>query len=409
MPKVHITDSNLPKLRGDGDKEVNYSDTKLPGFTLRVSRNGARTFVLRYTSPIDSKQRRYRIGSVDSMTARRARDTATELVAELRDGVDPQADKVEAKGAWTCDQMIDAYLAELDRLHEQGQRSHRTISHYRGYIHHHIRPILGKRPVASVDLALVNRVLDDTNGPIARNRCLSVLRNLFQLAVDHGHLERLPTDGAKRNTERARETYLSVDEMKRIGAALDAMQDEGGNVSHIEAIRLLMLTGCRRREITNLLWDEVDLDKGELQLTRFKGVTRRERKVKVVVLSPPAIAVLERMTTLRVCEYVFPARKGKGTGWTHASEPSGTWKTALKRAGVSSTTRLHDLRHSFGAALVAAGVHIKVVSALLGHASLASTMRYLHADNTVMRDATTTVGATIGDALGIDTMRDAAE
>ncbi len=79
MPKVHITDSNLPKLRGDGDKEVNYSDTKLPGFTLRVSRNGARTFVLRYTSPIDSKQRRYRIGSVDSMTARRARDTATEL------------------------------------------------------------------------------------------------------------------------------------------------------------------------------------------------------------------------------------------------------------------------------------------------------------------------------------------
>ena len=58
---------------------------------------------------------------------------------------------------------------------------------------------------------------------------------------------------------------------------------------------------------------------------------------------------------------------------------------------------------------MAAGVHIKVVSALLGHASLASTMRYLHADNTVMRDATTTVGATIGDALGIDTMRDAAE
>ena len=113
MSQIYLTDRKLPTLRGDGVKEINYIDSKIAGFALRVSPRGARTFVLRYS--INGKQKRWRIGTPKQMTVEEARRKAASALDGLHRGIDPQAEKVKAAGVWTCTELIDRYMAELRR------------------------------------------------------------------------------------------------------------------------------------------------------------------------------------------------------------------------------------------------------------------------------------------------------
>ena len=132
MPKVTLTDKLLPTLRGDGRREVNFNDDRLAGFTLRITAAGARVFVLRYS--FEGKQRRLRLGSVEKMTAKEARKKATSALEGLRRGIDPQAEKVQQAGVWTCAALIDKYMAELDRRLAHGDIAKSTFIQHEGLI-----------------------------------------------------------------------------------------------------------------------------------------------------------------------------------------------------------------------------------------------------------------------------------
>ncbi|MEE9586912.1 MAG: Arm DNA-binding domain-containing protein, partial [Hyphomicrobiaceae bacterium] len=152
MPRIHITDTALPTLKGERGKETSYTDTETRGFILRVSRAGHRSYILRYSSPTTNKQRRWVIGSPEQqMTVKQARQKATDAIAALSRGNDPQGTVTpSAASVWTCRQLIDRYEAEQERLLAQGELAAGTVYHRKGLLRRTIRPALGDTLVNEV-------------------------------------------------------------------------------------------------------------------------------------------------------------------------------------------------------------------------------------------------------------------
>ena len=152
------------------------------------------------------------------------------------------------------------------------------------------------------------------------------------------------------------------------------------------AIRLLLFTGCRLREILNLEWSSVDFDRGMLHLSDSK--TGR----KSVVLNAPALAVIDALP--RLGDYVIAGAVPSSP----RSDLKRPWTLVSRRAGLDGL-RLHDLRHSFASVGAGAGLGLPIIRKLLGHPSPSTTAKYAHLDNDPVRRATNAIGATISAAL----------
>ena len=210
---------------------------------------------------------------------------------------------------------------------------------YRNALEIHVVPRLGKRRVAEIeraDMVALHHELRAT--PYQANRTIQVLSRIFTLAEVWG----LRADGSnpcrhvKRFREEKRERFLSDAEYGRLGAALKQSEvEELEPPSAIAAIRLLMLTGCRKSEILLLRWEHVDLEAGELRLPDSKT------GAKVVHLGDPAISVLRGMSRNEGNPWVLPGRK---TG-KPMSDLDYYWQRIRDRTGLKGV-RVHYLRHS---------------------------------------------------------------
>ncbi|WP_420584021.1 site-specific integrase [Ruegeria sp.] len=139
-------------------------------------------------------------------------------------------------------------------------------------------------------------------------------------------------------------------------------------------MRLLLLTGCRLREILHLRWSEVDLERGLLNLPDSK--TGR----KTVYLSNAAIDVLKRLP--RVGTYVVAGDNPQKP----RADLKRPWKRISEYAGMADV-RIHDLRHTFASVAAAQGVSLQVIGKLLGHKSPETTARYAHLTEDPLRRA----------------------
>jgi integrase len=140
-------------------------------------------------------------------------------------------------------------------------------------------------------------------------------------------------------------------------------------------------TGMRNGELLALQWKDTDLDARMLRVRRtvFNGVVSPPKTVagnRTIRLTGLAIAALreQRLATAkqRLSEWVFPSRARTPLSVHNVHNRS--WKPLLERAGLPATTRMHDLRHTCATLLLSRGVPVKVVSEMLGHASVAITL-----------------------------------
>ncbi len=168
--------------------------------------------------------------------------------------------------------------------------------------------------------------------------------------------------------QRPRERFLTEEEVRRLGGVLNEAETRPGvSVHAVAAIRLLMLTGCRRNEILKLRWDEVDLKAGELRLSGRKTGPR------TVFLSPEAVRVLEGLPRVLDNPWVIPGRNGG----TYMRNINDSWKIIRDRAGLEDV-RIHDLRHSFASRALALGESLPMIGKLLGYSQVETTARYAH-------------------------------
>lgn len=157
------------------------------------------------------------------------------------------------------------------------------------------------------------------------------------------------------------------------------------------AIRLLLFTGCRLREILRLRWSDVDLERGLLFLPDSK--TGR----KTVVLNAPAMAVLAELR--RIGAFVIAGEDAGTADEKPRADLKRPWAAVQKHAKLAGV-RIHDLRHTHASFGAAGGLGLPVIGKLLGHKQIATTARYAHLDIDPLRRASEHIGGRIANALG---------
>ena len=249
-------------------RETDYVvwDRDLPGFGVRVLASGRKVFVVQARGPSGSKRRSIaRHGRVPVAEARRR---AAVLIDRIKQGADPNPQAVP--GEPTVAELADRYL----RVHVAVSCKASSAKLYRGVIDNHILPALGERGIGEVkraDVAALHYALHDRPG--VANTTLQVLSQLFYKAEQWRLIgpRRSPCRSIPKYRLRSRERYLTGEEYRRLGQVLKTGEADGSLAeAAVAALRLLMLTGCRREEILTLRWDDVDFDSRELRLRDSK-------------------------------------------------------------------------------------------------------------------------------------------
>ena len=177
-----------------------------------------------------------------------------------------------------------------------------------------------------------------------------------------------PTRGiARKPLNNARERFLTAEEAARLRKAVAASRNR--QLKHI--VGLLLLTGCRVRELLDAKWEHVDVERQAWFIP-----TSKTGKSRHVPLSAAALAIVGALPRYKGCEWLIP---NPDTRKPFVSIKNG-WKVAIKTAKLPGL-RIHDLRHSAASFMVNSGVDLFAVGKVLGHASYQSTQRYSHLAN----------------------------
>ena len=367
------------------DKDAVFWDRELPGFGLRVYPSGAKVYVVQ--TRCAGRSKRVTVGRHGDFSPDQARKEAARIIARIKAGETPVP--VAPKADPTMSELAERYQRE----HVAMRCRPATVAHYGVMLAKHIVPALGKLNVAEVErkhiLALHYALREK---PTVANRALEMLVKMFNLA-EAWELRppgKNPCRFVRRYKVQAQhERFLTAEELGRLGRALDAAPAERIASRHgAAAIRLLVLTGCRRNEILGLRWEDVDFDAGELRLRDTKTGAR------VVPLTPPAAEVLEDLPRVPGNPWVFPGRK-RGT---HQRNINDAWDRIRKRAGLDGV-RLHDLRHSFASRALAMGESLSMIGKLLGHTQVQTTARYAHLARDSVKASTAKVAESIGASI----------
>ena len=224
------------------------------------------------------------------------------------------------------------------------------------------------------------------------NRAVEFLSRIYNAAEDRGQIPEgsNPCRLVVKYRERRRERFLTDEEFRRLGRVLDEAEScKGVSVHAVAAMRLLLLTGCRKGEILNLRWDQVDMSAAELRLPDTKTGPR------TISLAPEAAAVLSRIPRAPDNPFVIPGRI-KGKAMRNLNDP---WEIVCDRAGLADM-RIHDARHSYASRALALGESLPMIGRLLGHTQVETTARYAHLAQDSVRDSGVRVAVSIaGDFL----------
>ena len=249
-------------------------------------------------------------------------------------------------------------------------------------------PAFGAKPLDRIMPEQIGRWFDrfSRTAPGNANHALDLLRGIMNFAIALGHIETNPARAVERNPRRALTRFLSREEIARLHRVLDS-QTRNSRREQADVIRLLLLTGCRRSEILRLRWSEVDRDK----LVLADGKTGP----RIVPLNTQAQRILERRPR-GTSPFVFSSPRDPARPRSRNLE---FWYRARREAEIEDV-RLHDLRHTHASHAVLNAVPVPVVSRLLGHSDVRTTLRYAHLGDREIEKAAERVGQAIADIMG---------
>jgi integrase len=400
----------VDRLKGS-QQEYALWDAKMPGFGVRVRPTGSKTYVVVYRagSGRGAPFRRFTIAPVGKITPETARRRAQTILGAVAHGRDPAGEKATERGTQTVAELAERFMAE----HVELKLRPRTAALYRDILNRLVKPEIGAAKADKVARAAIARLHGKfATTPFQANRILTVVGSMYAFAGRVGVVseEINPARRVSKFREHRRERFLTGEELERLGAAIREAETKGipwdvdernPNAKHLPkasrrftkidpfaaaALRLLLFTGCRLREILHLKWEHVDLERGLLFLPESKTGK------KTIILNAPALAVLNGLD--RLGSYVVPGDDPERP----RADLKRQWEAVAKRAGLQGV-RLHDLRHTYASFGAGGGLGLPIIGKLLGHTQSSTTMRYAHLDNDPLRRASESIAGRIAAAL----------
>ena len=424
-----------PSGRDARDGKVWVYDSKTPGLAFCVTETGKRAFYWYRRVPGRPAPRRHRLADAGETNVIQARQAAEALNSRMVHGVDPVAELEAKQAKAAAESQKGATIADLwasYRDHWLVNKRPRTIAEFTRLYDVELEKWHGRAlPIQPADTEKFKTDVEKLKIDIGKrshivaNRTLELLSAMFRRRGHAFGFARgfTPTAGIDAYPEAARDRVLSRDELKRVMTAIEA--DDNDTVR--DYFRMLIYTGQRRNTVAKMTWQDLGTT---FETWRIPGEKTKNGKPLVLTLIPEAVAILKgRNESNNESPYVFPSRNftpeqieavkarraaGEATraigtavglsqtavmhilsplfkarGITAFGGAAKAWRRILKRAEIGQKTTMHDIRRTFCTVMIERGVPLPIVSAAMGHRSMATTQRhYAFASDKAVADAT---------------------
>ncbi len=374
-------------------------DDELPGFGLRVTRDGTKTFLFQYRR--GTLVRRLRLGRYGELTPAQARRLAEAVRGQVAAGADPAAERAATLAAERDAaeqrrrraQTPPLTFAGLIELWDARQLASRSASYRREALRAlraHLAPLLGQ-PADGIEVAAVQRALDGLQrardadgkrrrkGPLAASAITGAtlarrVRAYGRAAYGWAAKRRLVTGNpfaaaTVEGRDVSRDRVLTDAELGDVWRAIGALGEPWTG-----CLRVLLLTLQRQREVSGMTWAELAPD---LATWEIPGARTKNRKPHVVHLAEPVRAILRELPRREGWRPVFTATGAAPlAGFGHvkarldAKITAGRADAAAKAGRAPEPLapwRLHDLRRTGVTVLARKGVRWEVADKLLNH------------------------------------------
>jgi integrase len=383
MPSITL-DSNVVKnaVCPAGKGRLDLYDTAISGFILEVRPSGVKTYFLRYRDK-HGKQKQHKIGDTKSITFEQAKNAAQTLRARVVLGENLFAEKMSLKNIPTLEQFNQNHYMPFIKGYKRSWDTDDTM------LRIHLLPRFGRLHLDEITtqdiIAFHHAMRAQGYAPSTCNRPLIILRYMFNLAKKWNieGVAKNPVSGILLFEENnKRERFLNPLEVKRLYDILATSSNS--QLKYI--VPLLLLTGCRKRELLDAKWEHIDIERCTWRIPITKN-----GKARYVPLSTEVLNLLSQLPRFEACPYLVP---NPHTKMPYASIDY-AWGNARRQAELAEV-RMHDLRHSFASFLVNAGRSLYEVQKILGHSQLVTTQRYAHLSQATLLDATNAAASAAG-------------
>jgi integrase len=368
MAKRTLNDRVLKALKpAKVGKRYDVMDAALPGFGVRVTDKGTKTFTLTKRFPSSDNPTRRALGEYPAMGLAEARQKARKWIDLIGRKIDPQVE-VEQQRLAEQRKRANSFAAVAEDFIKSKLPSERKGTEVERDIRREFIPVWGRRPIIEITALDVVNVIKPIarRAPYQAHNCLGHIRRLFGWAVDmHTYgIESSPVDRLRPKSligeRKARSRVLSDDELRAFWQATGEMGFPYGSIG-----RMLLLTGQRHHEVSEAPWAEFDLNKGlwTISQARFKSDMPH-----VVPLTGDALGLLERLPRFQSGHYVFSTTVGKKPTCI-----SNKVKAELDRRMLSVLGKelqpwvIHDLRRTMRSHLSALRVPDHIAEMVIGH------------------------------------------
>lgn len=354
MLQTSLTDIAIRKLSATENKRIEIWDIKVPGFGIRISPSGTKSFILLYR--FKGRARRMTLGRYPTLSLAEGRLLARQALNQVTHGSDPQQDKQAANSCHRFKEAVETFL----RIHCE---RHNRLSTRKGtsrILRKRFVVVWPNRDIREITRSDVLAILDsivEEGSPSAANHALSAIRKFFNWCIERGLMENSPCAAIKRPAKlRSRDHVLSDDEIKRVWLAAEKTGYLFGPM-----VQLLLLTGQRRNEVASMSWEDINFERNYWLIPAELTKTNKQH---VVPLSTLSQKVIENIPGLRE-GFIFPARDNEERTFSGFSKSK---KRLDKLAGVSDWW-LHDLRRTLATNLPRLGIEPYIVECILNHIS----------------------------------------
>ena len=353
MPSAKLTKRLIDSLK-HGQRDTFYWDADIKGFGLKVTPKGKKVFLVQYrTGGRYTPTRKVFIGRYGTVTLRNARREASRLLGLVADGKDPAMEKRQARMLAASDRIRDVAKEFL----EKHAAKNRTSEESKRIFDHDVLPEWGTRTIHEISKRDVINLLEKVEGrgsPVMAKRILAQVRKFFNWCVSRDYLQTSPCIGVVTSHRvKSRDRVLNSDELIAI---IKAAQEIGGAYGGI--VQMLMFTAQRRNEVSEMTWDEIDL---ENNLWSIPGERTKNEKPHFVHLSDQAKKVIEEMP--KIGRYIFTSN-----GNTPFSGFSKS-KKDLNEKSAATKWRFHDIRRTVTSGMAQLGIAPHVADKILNHQS----------------------------------------
>lgn len=379
MPKMKLTALAVTRLAPPASGQVDYFDTTMPAFGVRVSLAGARTYFV--MTRVHGKLVRLTIGKAKlkeddlGLSLKDAREKAGEWCELAGKGIDPRQLKTQERrdNEQRSHSTFKTVGERFMRQHVEPRLAPSTHREYRRVLFGKDTAAWTHRPVTAITRADVRAVLDamvERGSPTAANNTLAYLGKFFNWCAEKDLIEVPPTDRMKAPGPRTiGERTLSEAEIITVWQAFEAVGD-----SFRDLFKLLLLTGQRRSEVGGMRFAELANLDSDRPTWEIPSDRTKNGRPHLVPLAPQATAIINTRPVIGDNGYLFTTTgKTALSGFSKAKERVDVWIASRRvEAGLPPLPEwtLHDLRRTVVTMMnERLGIPPHVVEACVNHIS----------------------------------------